>query len=621
MDRSMCCSSSACRLGSAVLVAFVLNAAAFSQTSPPTTENQLDPLAAKEQMIKDRFDRFRDRIYALSVDLSEVEPGNAARLARALERSGELGLSEKLDEIIQMLADPAKLPRAVDAQAAWLADADRLLNILLERDSDNERRRSEMERLDEYRRQIVELLDQQRDLRKEAGDATAAERLSRQLDQAMNRLDALLEDQRSLGDRAESAPGESEPSDLAAEQERLSQQAAELAEEIKRMGEPQGASEESPSLKEAREQTKSAGESTESGAKSMSQAGQEMQSEEPAEARDEQKKAEQALQKAKEKLEAAKEALESQRSSQEQSGEQKSVAQQTQQLGDQMKQEDQSGGQQGKSGAQQAQQSAQQKLDQAQKEMNDAAESLDQDKPDSATPSQDRAIEQLEEARRELEEQLQQLRKEERAEVLRDLEARFRDMLARQRPINEGTIELHAVGPEKFGRADQLRLAELSAQQMALSEDAFACLHILDEEGTTIAFPHVVGQLVEDMNSSANRLGQSLVGAVTQVIQKEILETLEQLLDAVKKMQQENEQGQQSGDSQDGGEPPLLPESAELRLLRASQERVNTRTITIETSLAQGEESPQNAESALKKLSVRQGECLDIAKDMRDQKP
>jgi len=86
----------------------------------------------------------------------------------------------------------------------------------------------------------------------------------------------------------------------------------------------------------------------------------------------------------------------------------------------------------------------------------------------------------------------------------------------------------------------------------------------------------------------------------------------------VKKMQQENEQQQQAGKSESGGEPPLLPPSAELKLLKASQKRINTRTSTITESAAAGREPPDAAARGLKGLAVRQVECSQIAKQMRD---
>ena len=71
----------------ASLLAVVLTATALAQqgTIEPSSKS-VHPLAAKEEMIRDRFQRFQDRLYRLSEELAEREPENAQRLARALER-------------------------------------------------------------------------------------------------------------------------------------------------------------------------------------------------------------------------------------------------------------------------------------------------------------------------------------------------------------------------------------------------------------------------------------------------------------------------------------------------------------------------------------------------------
>ncbi len=64
-----------------------------AKTMPQATEEpakEINPLAAKQEMIRDRFQRFQDRVFSLREQLSETEPENAARLARALQRAGEL---------------------------------------------------------------------------------------------------------------------------------------------------------------------------------------------------------------------------------------------------------------------------------------------------------------------------------------------------------------------------------------------------------------------------------------------------------------------------------------------------------------------------------------------------
>ncbi len=610
----------------ALFFAFQPGFVAFaSETALPATPAEIQPLASKEEMIRDRFQRFHDRMFRLREQLSQTEPENAARLGRALTEAGELALADQLDQIIRMLRESAALDQAVDAQAKWIEEADKLLSILLEQDSNNEQRKQELERLQAYREKLAQILAQEKSLRAETGQTSAAARLSQQLDQALRRLDALAARQQKLSQATAGAPAQS--AQQSADQQALSGDTAQLAEDISRLSDPSPSeSKDSAAVEAAKAQMQAAAQSTQGGAQSMSQAGAQLGQSNPSEAQPQQQAAEKALKDAKEQLQAAKQALgEQERSAGQMGGEQRGVAQQTKGLSDQMKQDAASQGSQG-SGKQSDGKSGQsgkkstpgqQALDNAEQEMHGAAESLDAEKPQEATPKQDRAIAELEQAQEELEQALEQLRKEQREETLRDLEARFRAMLSKQRPINESTLSLDQLGRERFGRAEELQLADLSAEQQTLAEQAATCLHILDEEGTTIAFPRVVEQLAEDMKSSADRLASLDVGTVTQTIQQEIVDTLEQLLEAVKKMQQENEQ-QPGNASSSNKEPPLLPASAELKLLRASQMRVNTRTSVITESASKGAESPQSAAKALRKLAARQAECSEIAKQMRD---
>lgn len=620
----------ACAL--AVCFAPVARCLAQEGTAPEVTKK--DPLALKEEMIRDRFQRFEDRVFRLRESLSEREPDNAARLRRVIERAGELGLADRLDKLVETFNDPAALHKAMEEQGQWLADADRLLAILLERDSENAERKDEMKRLQEYREKVSKILEEQRGLHGSTTQGEMSGRMLAQLEQASRRVDELLKRQEALSrESQESASGaapsaESESKEQAERQEALSRDTEQLSEDLQRLGELKPDEEaDSAELESAREQTKSAAESAQKGAGSMSQAGQQLQSGNPSGAQPEQQQAEQALREAKEKLEAAKQALGEKSEGEKLADEQEKLAEETGDLSEQMKKESQEsaeGQQGGKQGGQQGgeqgkQAPGQKNVDQAQQEMKGASKSLNQQKKDDATQSQERAIEELEQAQKELEAALNQLRKEEKAETLRDLESRFRDMLAKQRPINEATGQLDGQGSENFKRPEQLQLADLSMQQRALSQDASACLHILDEDGTTIAFPRVVGQLAEDMGTVADRLGALNVGALTQTIEQEIVDTLEQLLEAVQKMQQENEQqGNQQQQAGESGQAPLLPGSAELKLLRASQARINTRTVTIEASKAEGAEKPDALAKAIATVAARQVETAKTAEEMRD---
>lgn len=604
-------------------------AAAQEQPADDPATQEINPLALKQRMIRDRFQRFEDRVYRLAEQLSESEPENAARLQRVLERAGELGLSDKLESVIDLLERDASLNDAMDAQRAWLDQADKLLSILLERNSDSEVRKDEMERLAEYKKTLDRVLTEQKVLRDATAQAALNERMRAQLDQAIQRLDAIQKNQDALSNEMDKASQGTTPQDQAAQkqvgdqQEDLADQSEQLRDDLERLAElePDERSD-SPQHQAAREAAKAASQSIQNAAQSMKQAGEQAKSAQGPSASQSQQSAEQSLQEAREKLEAAKKALEEQKEPSAQAQDQRDIADTTKKLAEQMRQESaagKQGGQQGKpsSGKQTP---GTESLDRAQQDMDGASESLDQQEPEQAVPQQDKAIAELEQAQQELEKALNQLRKEERAETLRDLEHRFREMLSKQRTINEETIVLNRVDPAKFTRIERLQAADLADRESTLSREAATCLHILEEDATTIVFPRIIGQLSEDMSTVAQRLAVFKTGAITQNIEQEIVETLEQLLDAVQQMQQENERGGQSarGNQKKPEDEPLLPDSAELRLLKSSQVRVNERTDVIAQAYEAGEESRDDAAKAFQSVADRQKEAADVAREMRD---
>ncbi len=606
----------------------MLAAPATAQDAGRNAIEQLDPLAMKQEMIRDRFQRFEDRVFRLQEQIAEIEPANAARLARTLERAGELALALKLDEITWLLNDPSLLNDAIETQGQWIRDADQLLAILLARDSANEERKREMERLEQYKETLDQIIEKERGLRNASGEAILARRMLEQLDQAIQRVEALQKGQSDVSGQTQRAgdAGLPQGSNAPQEQRDLSREAEQLAEDVERLAQAQpDSSADTEALQSARAQAQAAAGSIQSGAEAMSKAGNSLQQGNVPGGMQQQDKAEEALKKALEQLEAAKAALTEQPSSQALAEQQQGVADETGQLAQQMQEDaeaqnsqDPPGGQ-NKPGSQGGSQSpGMQNVQQAQGSMQNAGKSLQKENPEQALPEQDRAVDQLEQAQKELEEALDELRQEEKAEALRDLEQRFREMLSKQRAINEPTILLADKGRDNFGRSEHLQLADLAADERSLSQDAATCLHILEEDATTIVFPRVIEQLSQDMATVADRLWSLNVGLLTQSIEREIVETLEQLLEAVQIMQQENEQhGPPS--AQDGSEDqPLLPTSAELKLLRASQLRINTRTAAIAEAVEERTESAQTSAGALNTLARRQKECADIADEMRE---
>ena len=599
-----------------------------AQTSPQEDsivagEAALSPLAAKEEMIRARLGRLQDRLFHLRQKLLQSEPENAARLARALERSGELGLADQLDVIIEMLKGSTEIAGAIGQQNEWIEKADRLLDILLERDSSDPRRDEKIDRLHAQRKQLSKLLEQQRALRDASARTSVLQRLQRQYAQFLRRIEALSQRQAETLDATEASSnlGADKKKALAERQVDASRMAGELSQDLKQASESRpDAHADSSEAEAARQAAGEAAKATQQAAKAMRESAQGLKENDPNAAQEANEKAKEALNQAREEIERALQKLGRQSSSRGQAGQQGEVAEQTRGLAEEMRK----GGEEGGQNSQRSQQSQNrgpdpQNLDRAGGDMDDARESLEEDQPEQATGQQEDAIEKLEQTQQELEDELNQLRKEDRGEMLRDLEARFRFMLAKQRSINGDTESLTELTPKNFARADRLQVAELAERQQSLAERASSCVHILDEEGTTIVFPRVVGQLSTDMDIVATRLGELLVDALTQAMQQELVETLEQLLESVKQMQQENEQSGENGMSAESNSP-LLPTSSELKLLRSSQHRVNTRTEAIESIRQANGVSREVLMRDLKDAARRQTECKEIAEELRERK-
>lgn len=224
-----------------------------------------------------------------------------------------------------------------------------------------------------------------------------------------------------------------------------------------------------------------------------------------------------------------------------------------------------------------------QNVQQAIPKQKSAAGSLKEKAPRKANQEQDDAAEELAEAERQLEEALQQLREQLQDEILRALEERFATMLTAQRELSERTraaaqLAANAGGPLPEGLVDRARA--IADEERALGAEAQDALKLIEEEGTSAAFPEIVEILRDDLFGVASRLEvekptEAVFGPVTQAAQAEIEATLEDLIDALRQRIQDGEAGKPC---QCNGQPVLVPRSAELKLVLIKQRRVNKAT-------------------------------------------
>ena len=262
-------------------------------------------------------------------------------------------------------------------------------------------------------------------------------------------------------------------------------------------------------------------------------------------------------------------------------------------------------------------------LEKARQEMERAFEELKQQNREEALKNEDNAIEELHEAAEKLEAMLRQLREEEKEMMLASLEARFQRMLQAETAIHEGTIGVAATPQKDWLDLNYGRCRELSQQQSELTEECAQTVNLLREEGTSVAIVIAVEDIEADMNSVSGWMQEYKVGELTQSVQKDILESLKQLIETTQKeMQHMKEQQKQEQQKRDPSQekPGLVELIAEIRVLRSLQLQVNRRTKQVDGLLQSTTTDDLPAlQKQLHDLAVRQNRLIESAKELAKQ--
>jgi len=236
-----------------------------------------------------------------------------------------------------------------------------------------------------------------------------------------------------------------------------------------------------------------------------------------------------------------------------------------------------------------------------------------------ANSNQKEAVDRLKSAQEQLEEALRQLREEEQLMLLDAIERRLTKMLQAQTQIRTNTIALNLrlIDTKKAGRkparADVDRARQLGQEESGIAVEAEKLLEVLREEGSTVVIPDVVSDMRKDLDGLARRLTNLLAGEYTQQIQTDVIQTLKELIEVIQEERERRQGGGgQGGQPMEGDQPDrLLPNSAELKMLRSLQTRVNRRTNRFER-LREKEETERD------RLAEKQNGVADLTRTMAD---
>ncbi len=600
------------RIGTVVALSFSLLIADNlpAQEAPPTSETaENSPLGVRQQRIKRMLVDLERQFGEIARKLEAEQPEQSAKLNSAFKRSKELLLQQRVDEITKLL-DVAKLETAVEAQEKMVKDVKSLIEMLLEDEDPMDKLDDDIEQLEAWKKKLDDLIADENDLKNETDILDDKDGVLNSLDKQIDKLKEIIESQEGLKSKTseDGKKGQDQLDQLADKQSKLRNETEKLSGAVERnLGESKKEdAPETPGLNALR-----MAQSDQKGAASEMEKGKADEAEQrQGDALDDLKKALGELEKEKERIaglgpEKSDELAERQEKTGEDTGE----------LGDEMAQSPQaSENSEGQNGVQKAQQA----LESAKQSMGKASKNLAQQNSGDASKNQKKALDDLEEARDQIEQQLAELKEQQKEERLAQLAEIFGEMLERQKLATAGTLAIdEGRDPEKLKRAERLALNKWSSEEKALAEMATDAFDRLVDEDLSVVFRTVVEGLVDSLLSVAKEMDKQRTGVFVQRSQKEIETTLEELLAALEKAQEQmaQEQQQQQPGEMAQGQQPLLPPSAELKLLKLSQERINRRTLDLDNERAKGD-LDEDLAKILMKITILQEDLSTMALEM-----
>ncbi len=592
--------SSLCTAFVAMIAGLTLIGSAVSQepTPPPSKPN----LANDQDSIKARYKRFNLTLQQMAEILRKQDPERADLLFRALGKSQETRIEDQMNLIFSLLnKEQPQLGEAIDRQEELVGQLKNLLDLLQSED-----RRSEIEkeklRLQELLKDINKLIGKEKDIRAgtERGDDT--KKLAEKQGDAAKQADQLGKkiDKQDAEKNGEANPDSKSPK-------------------------PDSKSDDSKNGEQKPEDKNPKSDGDEKKTDKPSDDKKADDGKKPEDKPSDMNKSEKNGEKGDKPKDGSKPPKPSdQKPDKNQQGKPKDGPPDDQPMpmpeGQQPKDSQQPDNEQNQQPDPKKQKTPGRKqLEESREAMQRAIEELKKQKPDNASKEQDDAIRKLMEAKEKIEEILRQLREEEQKLMLAALEARFKKMLAAQLIIYHDTVRLSKAGESEKASA-QARAVKLSQGEQEILIDADKALILLKEEGSSIAFPESVAGIRQDVQNLVGWLRDAKVGELTQAVEKDVIEALEELIEALQKEMEksdEDKKKQQQQQQQDQEQSqPLVDQIAELKMLRSLQLRVNRRTKQLGRTF-EGEQATQDeAVQQLQQLSGRQSRIQQATSDL-----
>jgi hypothetical protein len=525
-------------------------------------------LNSSQEALQRQYRRFEEGLYRIAESLRKTDPERADLLLRAIGKSKEERIVTQMNELSSLLRDK-KLGDAIERQEDLIGNLQTILDLLLSEDRQKELQ-EEQKRIKAYLEEVNKLIGKEKGNRADNERGVPRDDVEAQQQKIREQTEQLQgkisRDDAARNAKSQAKPGtppkEGKPSDKSGDKSSEGESGEGKPGDEKKPGEEKKPGDQKPGDNKSGEKKPGEEKPGESGSESQ-----------PSESKP---------------------------------GESKPG------------QQSQSPPQQGESGQSGPKTPGREELERAREAMERAMENLKKNKRQDASDDQDDAVAELQRAKEKLEEILRQLREEEKERFLAMLEARFQRMLAMELLVYDGTVKL-----SRGSSADQSRQSarglQLARQQDEVALEATKAVTLLREEGTAVAFPEAVEMMRDDMRQAGKRLEKTDVGEITQSIERDIIDALEEMIDALQKeMEKSKKKDQQQQQQQDGQQQDqeLVDKLAELKMLRTLQLRINNRTRRLGREV-EGEQA-ENAEviDQLQDLAERQARVQKATYDI-----
>lgn len=568
--------------------------------------NAPDRLAAEQQQIADRYRRLEEILLRMAELSRGTDPRRAALLRQVVEESKQRLVGLQFEKLVELLTRDQLAP-ALAGQEELQADLRALLQLLLT-ESRAERTRSEQARLRDYIRKIAELINQQQSILGRTLGGEDPKRLAEEQNRVASRTGELARTIRE-NEEGQAGAGSAKPAQASGKPGDAKPGGAKPNE-----GKPAGQA-----------QPGKPGQSTSKGGSAKAKPGPADSASKPGQGKSaSDAKSHPAEPKTPPDAPGSKDGSSKSGSSGGKSGQAKPAggkpAQGSGKPSPDSPPSEAKPSQDPRPPSRDEEQAnpARKRLEAAEERMRQAEEKLKKAQREGAQQDQQQALEELKQAKANLERILRQLREEEIERVLASLEARFAKMLQMQRAVYDATVRLKEAMAGKASREHEIEAGRLSVREAEIGLEADRALNLLREDGTSVAFAEAVEQIRADIRQVEERLKAAKVDDTTQSIEEDILAALEEMIQALQKemkqRQQRRGQPPPPGQPQD---PPLVDVLAELKMIRALQMRVNTRTARYSKLLGEREQAEQpELVEAIRRLAERQQRIYQITRDL-----